>query len=161
MYLQLGTPKKLSDLKFSTLIESVERRGTRIAVIDDEPFTRAAALRASGFDLIELGDIRSIESVSSYSVIICDIRGVGATFESKFEGAHVISEIRKIFPDKYLIAFTGMTYDATYNDKLAKADVSATKDIDTEAWTQILENGIREVTDPTRRWLRLDRKSVV
>ena len=87
-------------------------------------------------------------------MIVCDIRGVGAAFQSKYQGAHVLAEIRARFPDKYLIAFTGMTYDATYNSKLAKADISATKDIDTEAWSQILETGIKEVTDPVRRWLR-------
>ena len=154
MYFTFGSPKKLSSLSDLVSTQGADRRRARIAIIDDEPFTRADALRASGFDLIELGDIKTIDSVASYPVIVCDIRGVGAAFQSKYQGAHVLAEIRARFPDKYLIAFTGMTYDATYNSKLAKADISATKDIDTEAWSQILETGIKEVTDPVRRWLR-------
>lgn len=152
MFFKFGTPERLSSLNVSN--GNSERRRARIAIIDDEPFTRADALRASGFDLIEIGDISSIENVASYPIIVCDIRGVGATFKSKFEGAHVISEIRNTYPDKYIIAFTGMTYDATYNAKLAKADVSATKDVDTEAWAQILDTAIKEVSNPVRRWIR-------
>lgn len=154
MFLKIGTPKKLTDINFMSPAQTAARHGTRIAVIDDDPFLNIDALRASGFNLIELGDIKSIDSITAYSVIICDIKGVGASFGSKFEGAHVISEIRQAYPDKYIIAFTGMIYNATYNVKLAKADFSATKDIDSEAWTKILDIGISEVTDPTKRWLR-------
>jgi len=154
MFFTFGNPKRLSSLRDATGIPSSDRRQSRIAIVDDEPFTRADALRASGFDLIEIGDIKSIDSVASYPIVICDIRGVGATFQSKYEGAHVIAEIRAAYPDKYLIAFTGMTYNASYNSKLAKADVSATKDIDTDAWTQILDTAVREVSDPVQRWLR-------
>lgn len=152
MFFKIGTPERLASL--SATNPSLERRRSRVAVIDDEPFIRADALRASGFDLIEIGDISSIESVANYPIVVCDIKGVGVKFKSKFEGAHVIAEIRNTYPDKYLIAFTGMTFDATYNAKLAKADISATKDVDTEAWTQILDSAIKEVSDPTRRWLR-------
>lgn len=154
MFLTIGSPKRLSSLRDVASVQGIDRRQTRIAIVDDEPFTRADALRASGFDLIEIGDIRSIDSVARYPIVICDIRGVGAAFQSKYEGAHVISEIRAAYPDKYLIAFTGMTYNANYNSKLAKADISATKDIDTDAWTQILDVAVREVSDPVQRWLR-------
>jgi hypothetical protein len=87
--------------------------------------------------------------------VICDIKGVGAAFGSKYEGAHVLSEIRKAYPDKYLVAFTGMTYDASYNEKLNAADKSATKDTPIEVWTQTLEAGLRAVGDPRERWIRL------
>lgn len=154
MFYCIGSPKKLSSLNDKLGVKSVDRRRARIAVIDDEPFTRANALRASGFDLIELGDIKAIDSVMNYPIVVCDIRGVGAAFQSKYEGAHVLAEIRATYPDKYLIAFTGMTYDATYNSKLAKADVAATKDMDSDAWAQVLDTAISEVSDPVRRWLR-------
>jgi hypothetical protein len=160
MFITFGSPQKLASLNDGIGVNGQERRRARIAVIDDEPFTRADSLRASGFDLIEIGDIKSIDMIVGYPVVICDIRGVGTAFQSRFEGAHVLAEIRATYPDKYLIAFTGMTYDATYNSKLAKADVSATKDMDAEAWTQILSTAVKEVSDPVRRWLRF-RKHVL
>ena len=57
MYFTFGSPKKLSSLSDLVSTQGADRRRARIAIIDDEPFTRADALRASGFDLIELGDI--------------------------------------------------------------------------------------------------------
>jgi hypothetical protein len=113
-------------------------------------------LRAHGFKITELGgDIKSVDQVAAYPIVICDIRGVGLAFGSRYEGAHVISEIRKAFPDKYLIAFTGMTYDASYNEKLIAADKSTTKDAPIDLWTQLLESGLRSVGDPRERWIRL------
>lgn len=142
--LQVGV-QDISDLK----------RKVDIAVIDDEPFSKKSALSTHGFRLIEIGpNPASIDQIQAYSIIICDIKGVGRNFGSNLEGAHVLSEIRKAFPDKYLIAFTGMTFDARYNASLACADVSLTKDAGTDNWVEVLEVALKAVTNPRERWIR-------
>jgi len=155
MFIPLGTPLRLSDLGVTTPDIAILKRWIDIAIIDDEPFLRTAALRTHGFRLTELGgDIKSVEQVAAYPIVICDIRGVGRAFGSPYEGAHVISEIRKSYPDKFLIAYTGYTHDATYSAKLALADASATKDAAIDYWTNVLELGLRSVGDPKQRWIR-------
>lgn len=155
MFAYIGTPKKLSDLGITCPDMGDLKSKNKIAVIDDEPFLKFGSLMAHGFNLTELGgDIKSIEQVMAYPIVICDIKGVGKAFGSDKEGAHVLSEIRKSYPDKFLITFSGMTYDASYNESLATADASATKDANVDYWTALLEKGLKDIGDPRQRWIR-------
>lgn len=155
MFFHIGTPLRLSDLGVTLPDTTVLKRWIEIAVLDDEPFIRTEALRTHGFRITELGgDIKSIEQIAMYPIVVCDIRGVGKSFGSRYEGAHVISEIKKSYPDKYLIAYTGMSHDITYNTQLVSADAAATKDAPVDYWTQLLELGLTKVGDPKQRWIR-------
>jgi hypothetical protein len=155
VFIKVGAPKKLSDLGITCPEMRELKTKNKIAIIDDEPFLKLESLRAHGFNLTELGgDIKSVDQVMAYPIVICDIKGVGKAFGSDKEGAHVLSEIRKTYPDKFLITFTGMTYDASYNESLATADASATKDASVDYWTALLEKGLKNVGDPRQRWIR-------
>lgn len=155
MYVLLRGPRRLSDLGV-TLPEIRDlKQKFEIAILDDEAFRPATPLRAHGFRLTELGgDIKSVDQIAAYPIVVCDIRGVGRAFGSKHEGAHVISEIRKTYPDKFLIAYTGAAHDASYNEELLAADKSAQKDAAIEYWVQLLELGLRSIGDPRQRWIR-------
>jgi hypothetical protein len=110
MFYPIGTPKKLGNLPLTCPEMRILKQKTHIAVIDDEPFHRLEQLRTHGFNITELGDIKAIDQVGSYPIVVCDIKGVGKAFGSPLEGAHVLSEIRKTYPDKYLITFSGATF---------------------------------------------------
>ena len=138
MFIYLGSPKKLSDLTLTCPDIRILKQKTHIAIIDDQPFHRLDSLRAHGFNITELGgDIKSVDPVIAYPIVVCDIKGVGKAFGSQYEGAHDLSEIRKTFPDKYLITFSGATFDASYNESLSTADASATKDAALEYWVAL------------------------
>lgn len=155
MYIHIGRPKALSDLGVTLPELPHLKRSVQIAVIDDESFIWLESLRAHGFNLSEIGgDIRRVEQVSAYPIVVCDIKGVGRAFGSKFDGAHVLGEIRKAYPDKWLIAYTGMTHDITYNERLRVADYVIPKEAPVESWTKALEDGLAAVADPRQRWKR-------
>jgi len=160
MFIHLGTPLKLDELRLRCPDISILKKKMHIAIIDDEPFYRLEALRANGFILNNLGDITSIDQIEAFPIVVCDIKGVGNAFGSSYEGAHVLSEIRKAFPDKYLISFSGATFDASFNESLSTADASATKDANVDQWITLLEKGLKSVGDPIQRWLRF-RSSLV
>ncbi|MFT3758412.1 hypothetical protein [Thauera sp.] len=126
-------------------------------MVDDQPFILKDVLASHGFSIHEMRDISAIDLVSGYPVIVCDIKGVGATFKSRHEGAHLFREIRKAFPEKYIIAFTGFRFDATYNEYFRVADTSLKKDADTEAWVKVLDEAISVMAEPKQRWLRMRR----
>jgi len=130
------------------------KRNTQIAIIDDKPFPKAEVLHNHKFNIIELGDIKSIDQIAEYPIVVCDIRGVGKHFGSEFEGAHLIFEIRKAYPDKFLVTYTGAQFDIAYNESLKGVDVSIAKDASTEQWVDALERGVEKVTDPIKRWIR-------
>lgn len=155
MFLSIGEPSyRISDLVHEDSLDELKRK-LSIAVIDDNPFPRAEALRNHGFRIDELGgDIRSISQLAEYPVVVCDIRGVGVAFGSEYEGAHVIAETRRSYPDKYLIAFTGQTYSIKYNSLLASADECLEKDVSTDVWNKSLASALEAVGSSKSRWIR-------
>lgn len=155
MYLQIGTPKKLSALPVALRDPAYIKRITQIAIIDDQAFPKVNALRNHNLNIIELGDVKTVDQVATYPIVVCDIRGVGASLSSDLEGAHLMAEIRKAYPDKYLVAYTGAQFDIAYNEALRGVDAAIAKDAPTEQWIAVLERGLERVTNPRERWIRL------
>lgn len=159
MFKVLWNLKKLSDVKHSLKLQELKNQ-MRIAIIDDEDFKKSQSLKSHAFNIDEIGDIKTLTEVEVYDIIVCDIHGVGKSFGSRQGGAHVLSEIRKLYPDKYLISYSGAQYDITFNESLSKADSSIAKDAATEDWVEQLETAIKSVGDPKNRWLRFRQRLI-
>jgi hypothetical protein len=157
MFFSIGNPKPLNQLPPTQVAISSARSRLKVLVIDDQPFLLKDVLASHGFSIHEMRDISAIDLVAGYPVVVCDIKGVGATFHTKHEGAHLFREIRRAFPEKYIIAFSGFRFDATYNEYFRVADVSLKKDTDTEAWVKALDEAIAVMAEPKQRWLRMRR----
>lgn len=158
MFFYFGTPERLSTIGQETPNLAEAKSKIEIAVIDDNAFEPRDALLAHKFRISELGpDIRSVDQVSTFPIIICDVAGVGKAFGSPLEGAHLVTEIRKTYPDKFLLAYTGLTYSLAMTNALMAADKRMEKDATSDAWVQTLEAGICEVVNPRSRWIRLRR----
>lgn len=155
MFLKFGKPTPLKELSKSLHLHGSGREGQKILVIDDQPFVLKDILASHGFLITCTQDIQSTSLTASYPIIICDIKGVGVHLSGKHEGAHLFREIRRAYPEKYIIAFTGYRYDPTYNEYFKYADISLKKDTDSEAWVNVLDHAVGVMADPTRRWLRL------
>jgi hypothetical protein len=158
MFRTIGTPEKLSSIGQEAIDMAEAKRRVEIAVLDDKPFAPRETLLIHKFRITELGpDIRSLDQVSTYPIIVCDVGGVGRAFGSSLEGAHVVTEIRKAYPDKFLMAYTGLTYSLAMTNALTAADKRMEKDASVDAWVQTLEVGINEVMNPRNRWIRMRR----
>jgi hypothetical protein len=156
MFFHLGTPESLSSIGQESIDLRDAKSGIEIAVLDDNLFAPKDALVAHNFRIKELGpDIRSMDMIASYPIIVCDVRGVGKAFGSPLEGAHLLAEIRKSYPDKYLISYTGETYSLPITNALAAADKRLAKDDSIEIWIKTLEVALNEVCNPRNRWVRL------
>jgi len=156
MFAFIGKPKSIKDLDIASLkLKTVERRQVPILVIDDNKFEYLEHLQQHRFDLTYFEDITSIESTKEYEIIMCDIQGVGKKFNSKFEGAHVIAEIRKKYPFKTLIAYTGHTHDPTFNKFFRMADMTVKKDIDGDEWVEKMDDAISLTIDAKKRWIKV------
>jgi DNA-binding NtrC family response regulator len=136
------------------------RREFRICVIDDEEFAPMKKLTNSRFDIMECPDPTDILQLNDYSIVLCDIKGVGMHFGSEFQGAFLIKEIRQRFPYKTIISYTGETWDQTYNEYLSQADDWIQKDAKIEEWILKLDNAIRKASKPTEIWKKVRRHLV-
>ena len=156
MYYRIGSPKQISDLKVLARPPIGKLRPqVPIVVIDDKGFLYAEVMRKHDFRITELKDVTDVKAVETYPIVVCDIRGVGKTLDSQFEGAHVLAEIKKHYPNKILIVYTGQRFDATFNKYFALCDASITKDAESQQWVEVLDNAIAAFLDPVAQWKKL------
>lgn len=139
------------------LRNAAQRRGlVSIAVIDDEAFAPQSNLASYGYRITPLGDIRDIADVAKYQIVLCDIIGVGRFFDASIQGASLIAEIKRSYPEKVVIAYTG----AAMNDRsariaTARADRILRKDAPIEDWIELLDEMSKEATDPHVIWNKI------
>lgn len=151
----VGKTRALAELKTVSQTRNIERSSVSILCIDDQGLEYENIIRNHNFNIRVLSDIEDIKAVSDYPVIICDIKGVGKKFGSKYEGGHIIEEIKNRYPEKVVIAYTGQQFDATYNKFFSLADFTLTKDVDSDSWIALLDQTIHKVVSPVEQWKRM------
>lgn len=161
MYWLLGKPRSILDLRPELYAApAVQRSDVPICIIDDEVFPYEQLLKDHHFTVTRLSDLSDVREVEAFPLVLCDIRGVGRAFQSKYEGAHVISEIRRFYPHKYIIAYTAQTFDASYNEYFRLADAICKKDIELEEWITKLDEAVRTLANPAFLWKRIRKRLI-
>lgn len=102
---------------------NIQRDKFKIAFIDDEDFVYLERLLNLGFRINKYEDVQDLNMLSSYDVIISDIRGVGKSFNSEAEGAFILHELKKKYPYKVFAAYTGSAFDVKINSYLSGIQV--------------------------------------
>ncbi|MBN3790046.1 hypothetical protein [Burkholderia sp. Ac-20353] len=155
-------PKSLHDFelsyKKSVALRNVNelRQEVEIVAIDDQPFAAETNLKNSGFKITVLRDIQRVNEVDHYSIILCDINGIGLALSQETQGAYVIEEIKKVFPEKIVIAYTaGSPVSKLVQRARAVADGYLKKDASIEEWRDELDMRIKALADPIATWKNL------
>jgi hypothetical protein len=128
------------------------RDNYRIALIDDQTIPLIKTLKLHSYRIDHFKDVEKVEELDKYHIVVCDIDGVGKAFGSKFQGGHLIKEIRNQFPLKYIIAFSGKSFDIRYNDYFKLCDNVMEKYADATDWTNCLDLGIKQLNNPVYVW---------
>lgn len=153
---QLAEGLKSSEFRHNNRKSAQDKRSLiSIGVIDDEQFQPRVNLENLGYKITVIGDPNSIDAVKPHEIILCDLQGVGKSLDNKRQGAFIIREIRRNYPQKFVIAYTGGTQSAALTrEAIAAADEFVKKDADIETWTQKLDTTIDQLVDPYKVWLR-------
>ena len=144
--------------KRSTVMRDMSslRKSVDIVVIDDKPFSAENNLKNSGFKITVLRDILQIVEIADYSIILCDVNGVGVALSEETQGAYVIEEIKKTYPEKIVIAYTaGSAVSKLVQRAQSKADGYLRKDASIEDWRDMLDQKIAQLADPIVTWKQL------
>lgn len=137
------------------------RAAIKIAVIDDQPFLPQMILQTYGFNVVQIGDLKSVSEVNDYHLILCDVMGVGRHFGAKAQGATLISEIKKVYPEKIVIAYTGgAANDPAVQAATERADALIRKDVDGEEWAAKLDELGAASVDPHVIWQKVRERFV-
>lgn len=134
-----------------------EKRGEiSIAVIDDQPFEAVKNLTSYGYNIKEVGDLKSVSEVAKFQIVLCDLMDVGAHFDKSAQGASIIKEIRKNYPAIYVLAYSGSaSSDPIVRRAALHADAFIKKDAELEEWSDTLDDYISNVTDVREEWQRI------
>ena len=137
----------------------VLRQAVPIAVIDDQPFEPATNLRNNHYNVVQLFDIKNISELRLHPIILCDLQGVGSSLNAELQGAHLIREIKKHYPEKSVIAYTGIGKNAIMS-RIAQqnADKFLKKDSSLEDWIDTLDEVVSNVTDPVYMWKKFRKR---
>lgn len=131
------------------------RKHVPIAVIDDERFLPEANLQAHGYRITQLGDIKSIEEVKEYRIVLCDLMGVGQYFDPVRQGASLIEEIKERYPSIMVVAYTGSSLGSVPGRAARDhADDVIKKDADIAEWRALLDELIQDASNPAFIWHR-------
>jgi len=159
-------PLGIHDLKkISNEIEenpTIEKRSkAKIVIIDDNRPPILEELRSNGFDISYENDIDDIRKIQPYFIILCDINGVGLSLNKQQQGAHIISECKKSYPEKIIIAYTGGSRRSNITQlAIDQSDYFMKKDVDLSGWISQLDDAVVDVLDPYKCWLRIRQKIV-
>ena len=130
------------------------KRATDILIIDDDPFTYKEALQNNEFMIEYKPDIQSLKEVEAYSVILCDIKGVGKFLQSGYEGAYLVQQIKEKYPNKIVIIYSGNQFGTAYHEYLNYADYTMQKGATLETWNSLLTQVVRREANPVTQWQR-------
>ncbi|EKN4811459.1 hypothetical protein [Yersinia intermedia] len=158
MILKFGKRYKIDDLNSIGISGSDnrdERSKIKIAIIDDEDIPFLNSLRNSGYNIQHYRDVDNFNMLSDYQIVISDIDGVGQSFSSEYQGAYIIKELKRLFPDKYLIAMSSKIYNLSFTEILSNADVKINRDVNVDIVSEKLNIAIKEISSVKNRWLRV------
>jgi len=152
VYFQWRRPLKLADIPNKDMFAAERRSSCPIAMIDDENQEAVVSrLEYLGFSINEFRDIKNIHAIAAYPIIASDIKGVGKLIGAHTEGAFLVKEIRRGYPDKYIISYSSAAYDLNYTEYWKDCDKSILRPDDIAQWVQIFDAAIKEMADPVLR----------
>ena len=134
------------DMNKKELIEK-----TKILIIDDDELELQETLRGIGFHVTYKKDIDVLSEVEDYPIIICDNKGVGLKFHSKYEGLHLIKLIKEKYPEKIIYLLTAADINAQANDYLHYFDEMVYKG-DEEKLVNYIQQDTLKLYNPKDRW---------
>jgi len=132
-----------------------KRAKVSIAVIDDNSFKPLMNLQSVGYSIQEVGDIKRIDQVKDFPLVLCDLMGVGSSLGGDAQGAEIIKEIKLNYPNTLVVAYTGAGFQSR-EVKHAKeaADEILRKDADIAEWREILDPLVQSALNPVEIWHR-------
>lgn len=155
-------PQSINDLqRDKTLVARLRspaelRKSIKIAVIDDQPFAPEHNLKNNQFQIVTYTDIHNVTQILEYPIILCDLQGVGLQLANDMQGAYLIEEIKRNYPEKAVIAFTGGSANSNISRRAElAADDYLKKDASIEDWRDILDKHIGNLSDPVYIWKQL------
>ena len=149
--------RKVSELNGVSVLKGVTlqdlKRRFKILIIDDEEFPFLEALKKHEYLITQKKDLEDLSDAEVYKIILCDIRGVGKRFGTDYDGAYLIKQLKVMYPDKTIIAYTANPYDPSFEEFLDYAVKTVPKgSYALDDWSALLDQLLNDTIDPVKLW---------
>lgn len=131
------------------------RKKTKILIIDDDDIPVISDLISTlRYDITKMDDLVRLEDAHVYQIIVCDIHDVGKKFDNSSDlgGIELIKQLRKTYPNKYLIFFSSYNFDSTIDECFKIVDDNIQKKFDIKYLSEKLDNAIKDIYNPRTLW---------
>ena len=146
---KLGERLKKWAAKKQLPIEEIKRR-TQILFVDDESFeNRLNEVRDAGWNVRQIQDVTNFDSedIKAANIIFMDYKGVGLVMTASEEGIGLLKQLKKKYPDKKLVFYSGYSGTIPGHEVHNIADRWIQKHVDTVVYVDLIEELAREVYD--------------
>jgi len=146
--------KEISELnQHGALMDKAKlKKDIEILLIDDKDVPFLEFLTRNDYHIKHHNDLTDFNLVKSFDIILCDVQGVGTSLSPTLQGAHIVKEIKKLYPFKQVIAFTANPSDPDIVPHLHTADKFLSKDANEDEWIDALDNCIQKYSNPVKQW---------
>ena len=141
------------------IAKNPRRELIKMCVIDDEGFEKESLLNLKFGEIYVMDEFRNMNDFEHYNVILCDIKGVGSELDNQLEGIALAREIKKLYPDKIVIQYSGQAvhdYDPNFYQNMI-IDGFVKKDLSTPRLAEEIDANCSMLWDPCDAWKYIEK----
>lgn len=133
------------------------RKNVKILFIDDGGFYTEPLSQLGYKDIdVEL-EFKDISRVEPYDIIFCDINDVAKNIYPVGQGAALASEIKRMYPNKYVIIFSAQNQKPSFAKYYEDVDAVIDKTSDQKVFQDVIDKYISIQNDPIAYWENLEK----
>lgn len=135
------------------------RKSVKICIIDNDGVNLTQLKQQSYEQVTWETDYTKLDDFKDYDVILCDIKGIGLKFGKKKEGLSVAEEIKKAYPYKVVLIYSGQNpkdFDPTFNINDNPFDGFVVKGESTLDLVSELDTYCEAFWNPVKGWKRIE-----
>ncbi len=143
--------------KYSNMFSknAVDRKRYRICVIDDEGFDRNSIDRLGYGQVVVDDNFKHISTYEVYDIILCDIKGVHVSDDSKHGGVEAALQLKSQYSNKIVVLYTGINEsDISINYEILDGFIQ--KGLSGNELSNELDKLISDSKNPVIQWKKIE-----
>lgn len=146
---RIGEPKNINQLSDPDITQKQYRHKQKLLIIDDDEFPWKDDIEKAGYSATHMIDAHPELDFSNYTIILCDIEGVGKHLGLGKSGLDLMKSIKANYPLKPVVIYSGKM---SIVQAKAYTDLTLNKDADFDAWIELLDKISLKLCSPKDQW---------
>ena len=129
-----------------------DKNTVRVLILDDAGYN-IEPLKSLGYINVDVKTVfTDMKEIEMYDVIFCDVTDVAKNIYNDGQGAQLASCIKKTYPNKYVVIFSGQTFKPSFSKYFSEVDAVLDKSANYGEITDHIDKCISIQNDPIKYW---------